>query len=379
MSTPLWRGSTWPPSPGRSSTRSTCPRSCDSPPAPSRPRPCARSATRACSRTRPSPASSTGCCGVGGRRRRERAAGGGQRGPGDAPAGGGGRRDRGRDRDGGALPRCDGRQLLLVTAAVPVAATEPVDLDAHARGGRGGVPHGRVGDHRPHLRRHLARGACPRAESQQAGVGPGDAAGDHLRPRADRTPLARHQPGPSFLAGHPRGGGGRVRPVPRPRSTRHDARAGAVPAEEPAAMSAQDGHRERQLLVPRRVAVRSLLRSAALSVSLILAYYLLPLQPGTGAALTWLVGGLTLVVVVIATQLRAILSAKYPWLRTITVLAVGTPLLIVAFAATYYLMAASDPASFSQPLDRTAALYFTVTVLATVGFGDIVPVTAIAR
>ena len=144
-------------------------------------------------------------------------------------------------------------------------------------------------------------------------------------------------------------------------------------------MSAQDGHRERQLLVPRRVAVRSLLRSAALSVSLILAYYLLPLQPGTGAALTWLVGGLTLVVVVIATQLRAILSAKYPWLRTITVLAVGTPLLIVAFAATYYLMAASDPASFSQPLDRTAALYFTVTVLATVGFGDIAPVTTIAR
>ena len=144
-------------------------------------------------------------------------------------------------------------------------------------------------------------------------------------------------------------------------------------------MSAQDGHRERQLLVPRRVAVRSLLRSAALSVSLILAYYLLPLQPGTGAALTWLVGGLTLVVVVIATQLRAILSAKYPWLRTITVLAVGTPLLIVAFAATYYLMAASDPASFSQPLDRTSALYFTVTVLATVGFGDIAPVTTVAR
>ena len=144
-------------------------------------------------------------------------------------------------------------------------------------------------------------------------------------------------------------------------------------------MSAQDGHRERQHLVPRRVVVRSLLRSAALSVSLILAYYLLPLQPGTGAALTWLVGGLTLVVVVIASQVRAILTAKYPWLRTITVLAVGTPLLIVAFAATYFLMASSDPASFSQPLDRTAALYFTVTVLATVGFGDITPVTTIAR
>jgi voltage-gated potassium channel len=144
-------------------------------------------------------------------------------------------------------------------------------------------------------------------------------------------------------------------------------------------MSAHDGQRELQQLVPRRVVVRSLLRSVALSVSLILAYYLLPLRPGTGAALTWLVGGLTLVVVVIAGQVRAILGAKYPWLRTITVLAVGTPLLVVAFAATYYLMASSEPASFSQPLDRTAALYFTVTVLATVGFGDIAPVTTIAR
>jgi voltage-gated potassium channel len=152
-----------------------------------------------------------------------------------------------------------------------------------------------------------------------------------------------------------------------------------VVLDTPVAMSAHDGHRERQHLVPRRVAVRSLLRSAALSVSLILAYYLLPLQPGTGAALTWLVGGLTLVVLVIASQVRAILNAKYPWLRTITVLAVGTPLLIVAFAATYFLIASSDPTSFSQPLDRTGALYFTVTVLATVGFGDIAPVTTIAR
>ena len=32
-----------------------------------------------------------------------------------------------------ALPRCDGHQLLLVTAAVPVAAAESLDLDAHAR------------------------------------------------------------------------------------------------------------------------------------------------------------------------------------------------------------------------------------------------------
>ena len=125
--------------------------------------------------------------------------------------------------------------------------------------------------------------------------------------------------------------------------------------------------------------IRILLRSAVLSVSLVLAYYLLPLRPGIGAALTWLVGGLVLFVAVLVSQVRAIVSAKYPWLRTTMVLAVGAPLLIVVFAATYVLMAASDPAGFSQPLDRTAALYFTVTVLANVGFGDIAPVTTVAR
>ncbi|HEY0815214.1 MAG TPA: potassium channel family protein [Pseudonocardia sp.] len=132
-------------------------------------------------------------------------------------------------------------------------------------------------------------------------------------------------------------------------------------------------------VVPRWILVRSLLRSAALSVSLVLAYYLLPLRPGTGAALSWLVGGLAVVLAVLAYQVRAIIAAKYPRLRAINALAIGAPLIIVIFAATYFLLAASDPASFSQPLDRTAALYFTVTVLATVGFGDITPVTTVAR
>ncbi|MCU0262810.1 MAG: potassium channel family protein [Candidatus Nanopelagicales bacterium] len=35
--------------------------------------------------------------------------------------------------------------------------------------------------------------------------------------------------------------------------------------------------------------------------------------------------------------------------------------------------------AFSEPLDRVGALYFTVTVLATVGFGDIHPVSSLAR
>lgn len=42
-------------------------------------------------------------------------------------------------------------------------------------------------------------------------------------------------------------------------------------------------------------------------------------------------------------------------------------------------MAALSARSFSQPLNHTDALYFTVTVFATVGFGDTTATTATAR
>ena len=42
-------------------------------------------------------------------------------------------------------------------------------------------------------------------------------------------------------------------------------------------------------------------------------------------------------------------------------------------------MGATSARNFSEVLDHSASLYFTVTVFATVGFGDIVPLTAPAR
>lgn len=57
----------------------------------------------------------------------------------------------------------------------------------------------------------------------------------------------------------------------------------------------------------------------------------------------------------------------------------GSPLFLLLFAATYFLIARELPSSFSEPLNRTDALYFTVTVFATVGFGDIVATTETAR
>jgi hypothetical protein len=49
------------------------------------------------------------------------------------------------------------------------------------------------------------------------------------------------------------------------------------------------------------------------------------------------------------------------------------------FARIYLTRSRSDPASFGEVLTRTEALYFTVSVLSTVGFGDIHAVGQLGR
>ena len=62
-------------------------------------------------------------------------------------------------------------------------------------------------------------------------------------------------------------------------------------------------------------------------------------------------------------------------LRVVETLSLSVPLFLLAFAALYFVTAYDTPASFSEALSRTDALYFTVTVFASVGFGDIAPVS----
>jgi voltage-gated potassium channel len=49
------------------------------------------------------------------------------------------------------------------------------------------------------------------------------------------------------------------------------------------------------------------------------------------------------------------------------------------FSLLYVGLAQANPASFTKPLDRVSALYFTDTVLSTVVFGDIAAETDLAR
>ncbi len=92
-----------------------------------------------------------------------------------------------------------------------------------------------------------------------------------------------------------------------------------------------------------------------------------------------LTAGLALFVTALTYEVRAIMKSSRPVLRAADALALVIPVFIVVFAWTYLTLAKSDPGSFSQPLTRVSALYFTVTVFSTVGFGDITPVTDSAR
>jgi hypothetical protein len=81
----------------------------------------------------------------------------------------------------------------------------------------------------------------------------------------------------------------------------------------------------------------------------------------------------------VAWQARAIVRSPSPRLRAAEALATSVPLFLVLFAAAYRLLANASPEAFSEPLTRVDAFYFAVTVLSSVGFGDIVPRTQEAR
>jgi hypothetical protein len=54
-------------------------------------------------------------------------------------------------------------------------------------------------------------------------------------------------------------------------------------------------------------------------------------------------------------------------------------LFLILFAGTYVVMAHASPGSFGERLTHTDALYFTITVFSTVGFGDITAKSEAAR
>jgi voltage-gated potassium channel len=130
----------------------------------------------------------------------------------------------------------------------------------------------------------------------------------------------------------------------------------------------------------RRLVLRAFLQALATTTVLVALYYTLPLEGRSDAwTLTRLVLGLIVLAGLVAWQVRAIIGSEFPRARMIQAMFVTVPFYVLCVAAAYVLIAESGDANFGGPLSRTNALYFTVTVLSTVGFGDITAKSEMAR
>jgi hypothetical protein len=130
----------------------------------------------------------------------------------------------------------------------------------------------------------------------------------------------------------------------------------------------------------RRLYRRALVRPTLSAGVLFTLYFGLPLDRSfSDLTLIGIVAGLLIFAAVVALQARAIMRSQYPRLTAIEALAFSVPLFVLLFATAYYLMEHSVPQAFTQQMTRLDALYYTVTVLTTVGFGDIVAHSQLAR
>lgn len=131
---------------------------------------------------------------------------------------------------------------------------------------------------------------------------------------------------------------------------------------------------------PTSAVLWAAVRVLATAGVLLALYFVLPMRGHlTSTDLTVLVVGLCAFVGLVVLQVASILRAEFPGIRAVESLATLVPLFLLLFATYYYVLDRNVPGSFSTPLTKIDSLYFTVTVFATVGFGDIVATTQVAR
>ncbi|MGC5166439.1 potassium channel family protein [Luteimicrobium sp. DT211] len=122
----------------------------------------------------------------------------------------------------------------------------------------------------------------------------------------------------------------------------------------------------------RRRVTRTVLHVVGAWVITLAAYAALPLD-GSARSAVRLGVALILVALLVVWEVWRILGAGIPALRAIQALGTIAVVFLATFASAYLAMSHADPSRFDVPLDHVSAFYFTTTVFATVGFGDITP------
>ncbi len=126
--------------------------------------------------------------------------------------------------------------------------------------------------------------------------------------------------------------------------------------------------------------MKTAVRAVGMVALLLILYSVLPIEHRAHESVALrLAVALAFFVAVLINEIRLITIHERPLLRAGVAMATVVPLFLVLFAWIYLTMSHSDPRAFGGILDRTSALYFTVTVFSTVGFGDITAKTDPAR
>jgi hypothetical protein len=129
----------------------------------------------------------------------------------------------------------------------------------------------------------------------------------------------------------------------------------------------------------RRV-LRHFLQIAGASTAAIALYFLLPLDRfGPLFSLVLLLGLLVAMVPMTLRHARKVASSSTPMIEAAEALLTLMSALVIGFATVHYSLAHQVDDQFSGLDSKVDGLYFTTTVLSTVGFGDITPIGQAAR
>ena len=78
-------------------------------------------------------------------------------------------------------------------------------------------------------------------------------------------------------------------------------------------------------------------------------------------------------------QVSRILRSQFPGILAGESLILSAAIFLTMFGVLYMVINSSNPQSFTEPLTHFTALYLSITILSTVGFGDVTAVTDAAR
>ncbi|MDQ1248705.1 MAG: hypothetical protein QG597_3078 [Actinomycetota bacterium] len=132
---------------------------------------------------------------------------------------------------------------------------------------------------------------------------------------------------------------------------------------------------------PTRVLVLSAVRPVIVIGVLLVVYWVAPIRGESTMLAVTMTACVGLVVFggVFVHQVRRIKRSTTPTLAGVEALVLVYGTFLVQFAVLYVAVSVSDQAAFDEVLNRVGGLYLSITVLSTVGFGDITPASDLAR